>query len=158
MNKEKEEEVKQALSRWEKEQESLNKQKEGLIKTLKGEDKKKLKAVEAAIKILTDAEVPFLMFCNQKFLGSEEEGSIQYNNFGELSKKLGKLEGVIDWTHNVTLGIWNYINMMAQRKSILGGIKEYDPVALWFWGSVKDEYRLKNYTQPKESNNKYPAQ
>ena len=68
----------------------------------------------------------------------------------------GKFEEVIDWTHNITLGIWNYINMMAQRKSARQGIKEYDPVKLWFWGSVKDEYRQKYTGKSKKTS--YPTQ
>ena len=151
----KEEKLKDALARWEKEQENVNKKKSEFDKTLKGEDKKKLKAIELAIKTLTDANVPFLMFCQQKHFSSAGEDSIQYNNFGELSKKLGKLENVIEWTHNLTLAIWSYINMMAERK---GDIKLYNPVELWFWGSVKDEYRQKYTGNTKKPKTSYPAQ
>lgn len=151
----KEEKLKDALTRWEIEQEILNKKRSEFNKTLKGADKKKLKAIELAIKSLTDAEVPFLMFCQQKHFSSAGEDSIQYNNFGELSKKQGKLENVIDWTHNLTLAIWGYINMMAERK---GDIKLYNPVDLWFWGSVKDEYRQKCLGNNKKPKTNYPAQ
>ena len=151
----KEEKLKDALARWEKEQENVNKKKSEFDKTLKGEDKKKLKAIELAIKTLTDANVPFLMFCQQKHFSSTGEDSIQYNNFRELSKKLGKLENVIEWTHNLTLAIWGYINMMAERK---GNIKLYNPVDLWFWGSVKDEYRQKCLSKPKRAKTNYPTQ
>ena len=151
----KEEKLKDALARWEKEQEKKKKKKSEFDKTLKGEDKKKLKAIELAIKTLTDANVPFLMFCQQKHFSSAGEDSIQYNNFGELSKKLGKLENVIEWTHNLTLAIWGYINMMAERK---GNIKLYNPVDLWFWGSVKDEYRQKCLSKTKKLKTDYPTQ
>ena len=45
---------------------------------------------------------------------------------------------------------------MAQRKSARQGIKEYDPVKLWFWGSVKDEYRQKYTGKSKKTS--YPTQ
>lgn len=155
MNEEKER-VKRSLARWEEEQEVVNKKKDEFNKTLKGLDKNKLEAVEQSIKILTDAEVPFLMFCQQKHFNSKQEVSVQYNNFGELTKKLGQSGEVINWIHNVTLSIWSYICETAEH---YGDIKKYNPVDLWFWGSVKDEYRKQHYTlKQKHLKSKYPVQ
>jgi hypothetical protein len=94
-------------------QQKINMENAAFIETLTGEDKLHFEAVEQAVKILSQAKVPFFMFPN--LLTIRGKMVLQYNNFGELNlyKEDGSVtkESRSNYNKFITGLIWQVYSM-----------------------------------------------